>query len=98
MPSVPTSVSYKNRTNWWPTTTIPYGWQEEGNCNSRDDIDFSFDPWHGRKPTPYQILIRDQFCEQDCPVKDKCLTFGVETKSTGLFGGEFLDEGKILGP
>lgn len=93
---MPAEMSGRNRSNWWPTTTVPYGWQESGNCHGCDDIDFSFDPYHGKKPTKHQLSIKQEFCDDDCPVRGKCLIFGIETKSTGLFGGEFLDEGKVL--
>lgn len=79
----------------WPTTTVPYGWQEHGNCHGCEDIDFAFDPYSS-EPSKYQLKIKAEFCDAGCPVKSKCLQFGVETKSTGLFGGEFLDEGEIL--
>lgn len=30
----------------------------------------------------------------DCPVRAQCLTYGLATKSTGVWGGEWLDPWK----
>ena len=30
-----------------------------------------------------------------CPVKDACLDAGMESKSTGVFGGHYLENGEI---
>ena len=35
-------------------------------------------------------------CESLCPVKDECLDYGRKTKSVGLFGGEYLENGRIV--
>lgn len=76
-------------------TTIPYGWQLRGKCAGNDTEDFIFDPYHGRHPTKYHLQLKANFCDQ-CKVAGKCKQFAIETKSTGLFGGVFLDEGKIV--
>ena len=35
-------------------------------------------------------------CESLCPVKNECLEYGMKTKSVGLFGGQYLENGRIV--
>jgi len=38
--------------------------------------------------------VTDEMC-LSCPVMKQCLDFGVQTKSTGVFGGIYLKRGKV---
>ena len=35
-------------------------------------------------------------CEVQCPVQDACLAYGCATKSSGIFGGEYLESGRVV--
>lgn len=82
-------------------TTLPRGWDEgklcKGEGETKEDLErWIFTPWDGRNPNKIHLAMRDGFCRAGCPVLPQCLQFGQETKSTGIFGGEFLDEGRIV--
>jgi hypothetical protein len=79
-------------------TTLPRGWDKGAKCRgSNTDINtWIFTPWFGTKVRQRHLDLKAQYCDNGCPIRQQCLQFGKQTHSTGLFGGEFLDEGKIL--
>jgi hypothetical protein len=79
-----------------------YKWSEDALCLGRDTAEF-FDLYEnfGRdindpdsvEDPEYRANI-DQFC-QLCPVQSQCLATGVSKQESGVWGGVYLEKGKI---
>jgi hypothetical protein len=65
-------------------------WFDQASCLDYDpEIFFDlYEEDEGLRP------ITDSVCEQ-CPIARMCLAVGVTDKSTGVWGGVYLDRGKI---
>lgn len=78
-------------------TSLPRGWDDEAFCkgSDTDPDDWVFDPGHGVGPSKLHRRLKKQYCDR-CHIRKDCKKFGVETHSTGLFGGVFLDDGQVV--
>ena len=68
-------------------------WQNLASCRDIDPslMDIFFDMYEDDEVVAEQA---DNLC-LSCPVADFCLQYGVETKSTGLWGGIYLKKGSV---
>jgi hypothetical protein len=64
------------------------GWMEQRACKGADPADF----------TPETVTaagldeIRGDYCD-GCPVRAECLAYGMESRESGIYGGQFLIRG-----
>ncbi len=65
-------------------------WQDEANCLNLDTNLF-FDHYEEKPELRYKI---DNLCA-GCPVARKCFAVGVSQKAWGVWGGVYLEDGKI---
>lgn len=68
-----------------------FTWCDLGLCRSLPDPDIMFEGYEG---DPQLARAIDEMC-MSCPVARECNEYGVETKSTGQWGGWYLVNGKI---
>jgi len=74
---------------------VSLAWRRRGRCAGLPSrYDAAVDTKRGRA-TQVSIRFIEGFCT-GCPVRARCLSFGVETRSTGIFGGERLAFGRSL--
>lgn len=66
-------------------------WQDEAACREKPR-DLFFDAYENGSVAKRESI--KNICKRNCPVKDQCLAFGKATRSTGVFGGEYLKQGK----
>jgi hypothetical protein len=70
-------------------------WRRRGLCAGLPShYDAAVDTKRGRA-----TQVSEQFIQTlctGCPVRGECLSFGVQTRSTGIFGGERLEFGRTL--
>lgn len=68
-------------------------WQNLASCRNIDEsmMDIFFDTYEEDEVVAEQA---DNLCIS-CPVADFCLQYGLETKSTGLWGGIYLKRGVV---
>jgi len=67
-----------------------------------EEVDFTPDPkdnvlyyfFEGYEKDKHLRQVTDDMC-LSCPVMKQCLEFGLETKSSGVFGGVGLKRGKV---
>lgn len=80
-----------------------YKWADDSACLGKDtEIFFSLYENFGiderletvQEPDPEYRSDVDGFC-QLCPVQSQCLATGVSKKESGVWGGVYLDNGKI---
>lgn len=64
-------------------------WEELATCAGRDFFDF-FEGYETDKVIARNV---DEMC-LSCPVARQCLDFGRDTKSYGVFGGVYLENGR----
>lgn len=65
-------------------------WKDEARC--RDwDTNLFFDKYEEDLELRPAI---DEFCAE-CPVRKMCFAVGISSKETGVWGGVYLDRGKI---
>lgn len=78
------------QSGWWIQMSHKDDWKDEALCIG-DDINLFFDSYEEdvevRKDT-------DSLCSI-CPVARTCFAVGISTKQTGVWGGVYLDNGKI---
>lgn len=67
-----------------------YEWMKKAACKDYD-VNLFFDKYE--EDTVLRPAI-DKICA-DCPVARTCFAIGVSQKSTGVWGGVYLDNGKI---
>lgn len=67
-----------------------FHWEDLANCKDEDTALF-FEDYEQDQVYSFQV---DDMC-LTCPVVKQCLAFGVETKSYGVFGGVYLENGKV---
>lgn len=66
------------------------GWKEEASCKGYD-INLFFDTYEE------DLALRpaiDKLCSE-CPVRKQCFAIGISQKNTGVWGGVYLDRGKV---
>ena len=51
-----------------------------------------------KRPAKLRIAAATSFVCEVCPMKDSCLEYGVGTKGTGVYGGQYVSSGVINGP
>lgn len=69
------------------------GWMKDGLCSKNEmPIEYFFEEYL-KSRTVYNLVNRT--CK-DCPVKKPCLKYGILTKSTGVWGGKWLQTGTIV--
>ena len=73
----------------------PMEWQREGLCHNMEGGLFDDLERYPGKAERKRLDKAFAFC-QVCPVKQKCLDFGVESKGWGIFGGLLLRRGKAV--
>lgn len=66
-------------------------WMEEALCSSMP-VNFFFDDYLNDDDIAIKV---NELCKS-CPVQVECLNFGLDTKSTGIWGGRWLQGGKII--
>jgi hypothetical protein len=66
-----------------------FRWDQLATCKDWDTNDF-FDNYENDKVIAHNV---DQMC-LSCPVADQCFEFGKQTKSYGVFGGVYLENGR----
>lgn len=67
-----------------------HGWKEEASCKDYD-VNLFFDKYED------EVQLRpaiDKLCSE-CPMAKICFAVGVSQKETGVWGGIYLDRGKI---
>ena len=67
-----------------------HSWKESGSCKNYD-VNLFFDKYED------DLTLRpaiDKLCSS-CPVVRECFAVGVSQKETGVWGGIYLDRGKI---
>ena len=78
----------------------PFAWMINARCRGMDTNLFvpEFNP-DTRQGPPKEAFA---CCNGDgpqyrgpCPVRDRCLEYGIENKATGCFGGKALYDGRI---
>jgi hypothetical protein len=70
-------------------------WIEESYCFDNPDVDphWFFEGYeHAERDQKQQIL---NICKLKCKKTSECLLFGKRSKSTGVFGGEWIEDGKV---
>lgn len=65
-------------------------WDQLATCQDWEETNDFFDNYENDKVVAHNI---DQMCIS-CPVIDQCLEFGRLTKSYGVFGGVYLENGR----
>lgn len=66
-------------------------WMEDASC-----IDYDFEDFFDNYLNSDEVALKvDELCKA-CPVNTECLNFGIVTKSTGVWGGHWLQGGKII--
>ena len=65
-------------------------WKEQASCKDYD-VNLFFDKYEEDLPLRPAI---DKLCSE-CPVVKQCFAIGVSQKETGVWGGIYLDRGKI---
>lgn len=65
-------------------------WKEDAACIGWDTEIF-FDKYEDDETLRPAI---DEFCSE-CPVRKMCFAVGISSKETGVWGGVYLDRGKI---
>ena len=65
------------------------GWMSRGACLGVDPE--LFFPVADRGPALHQITVAKRVC-QHCTVRSLCLTYAVETRQSGIWGGTTLEE------
>lgn len=65
-------------------------WQDLAKCSKADPSWF----FEGYEQDPVIAVNVDKLC-QSCLVRQNCEDFGVDNKETGVWGGQYLDRGKI---
>jgi len=77
-----------------------FEWQQLGTCydlntvGNMDNLNLFFDDYEADPTIAVQV---DQMC-LGCPVAKVCLQYGIETKSTGVWGGIYLKDGNTDKP
>ena len=66
-------------------------WKNDGLCIIVDDTEIFFDKYENNPDLRPAV---DELCSV-CPVRKQCLAFGVSRKESGVWGGVYLDQGKI---
>ena len=65
-------------------------WKEQASCQGYD-TDLFFDKYEE------DLTLRpaiDKLCSE-CPVRKQCFAIGISQKNTGVWGGVYLDRGKV---
>jgi hypothetical protein len=65
-------------------------WKSQARCLNWD-VNLFFDKYEEDLDLRKDV---DEFCST-CPVMRQCFAYGVSTKQTGVWGGIYLDRGKI---
>lgn len=65
---------------------------EDANCNEIDDPEKFFDRYLQSEETMLEV---QNLCSL-CPVKIQCINYGIYTKATGVWGGRWLQNGKVV--
>lgn len=70
-------------------------WIDKAHCanNNVSTVTFFEKYEKGDVKTKEKIVA---MCESVCPVTEQCLSYGMDTKSTGLFGGHYIENGRIV--
>lgn len=70
-------------------------WIEKAHCSNNDiPTQTFFEKFEkGDSYTKRKVVA---ICESLCPVKEECQQYGIATKSSGIFGGEYLDNGRVV--
>lgn len=67
-------------------------WQDLRMCAGMGDYNIHFEDAEGNDAIKRAAI---EVCNY-CPVREMCLQHGIDTKSTGIFGGKTLQGGKIV--
>lgn len=67
-------------------------WMKFGSCVGSPDPERYFDKYL-KNPT---VALQVQKMCVDCPVRTECFNYGVTSKSTGVWGGLWLQTGKVI--
>jgi len=82
-------------TDEWQLDEENIEWQKLALCNGTNIPNAESDPFFQGYETKLHIArSTDEMCLH-CPVTKQCFNFGVENKETGVWGGFYLDRGKI---
>lgn len=67
-------------------------WMALASCQDIDEPEKFFDQYLQDDHTMLEV---NNLC-MSCPVKIPCVNYGVYTKSTGVWGGRWLQNGKLI--
>lgn len=68
-----------------------FDWRDIGSCTGYGDPDLFFEAYEEDPVTAAQV---DQICLH-CPVIRQCFQQGLKGKETGVWGGVYLENGKV---
>lgn len=67
-------------------------WMDDAACLDVEDSEIFFDKYLQSE----EIIEQVQNLCASCPVRIQCVNYGVYTKATGVWGGRWLQGGKIV--
>jgi len=91
----PCSVRFKTESNNCMLIVDDNRWMDKAHCanNNVSTVTFFEKYEKGNIKTKEKIVA---MCDSICSVNEQCLEYGIATKSTGLFGGHYMENGRLV--